>query len=188
MRKHLKYVIASIIVAATAQSAVAAFFFDASPNTSEATTVTEDAEPETVHLSDVEVVAARQEKSTIAEYTLDATTFRVAGVTDISDAIHRLPGVNLRDYGGSGGMKTVSVRGLGTQHTGVTYDGVALGDAQSGQIDLSRFSLDCLSSLSIRMGDGDDLLQSLIHPNGLCPLGFFALCSPIPVSSRSNRS
>lgn len=160
MRKHLKYVIASIIVAATAQSAVAAFFFDASPNTSEATTVTKDAEPETVHLSDVEVVAARQEKSTTAEYTLDATTFRVAGVTDISDAIHRLPGVNLRDYGGSGGMKTVSVRGLGTQHTGVTYDGVALGDAQSGQIDLSRFSLDCLSSLSIRMGDGDDLLQS----------------------------
>ena len=41
------------------------------------------------------------------------------GVTDMADALHRLPGVTLRDYGGAGGMKTVSVRGFGARHTGV---------------------------------------------------------------------
>ena len=32
------------------------------------------------------------------------------GITDIADALHRMPGVNLRDYGGAGGMKTIGVR------------------------------------------------------------------------------
>ena len=64
------------------------------------------------------------------------------GVTDLSDALRRFSGVNVRDYGGAGGVKTISVRSLGSQHTAVAYDGITITDAQSGQIDLSRFSLD----------------------------------------------
>ena len=41
----------------------------------------------------------------------------------LSDALKFLSGIVIKDYGGIGGMKTVSVRGLGTQHTGVSYDG-----------------------------------------------------------------
>ena len=61
------------------------------------------------------------------------------GVTDVADALNRLAGVTLRDYGGAGGMKTVSVRGYGAQHTGVSYDGVMLSEIQSGEIDVSRY-------------------------------------------------
>lgn len=89
--------------------------------------------------------------------TLDADRLLTGGVTDISDAMRRLPGVNLRDYGGSGGMKTISVRGLGTQHTGVIYDGASLSDVQGGQIDLSRYSLHNLSSITLNIGDADDI-------------------------------
>ncbi|HQJ90655.1 MAG TPA: TonB-dependent receptor plug domain-containing protein, partial [Paludibacteraceae bacterium] len=39
------------------------------------------------------------------------------GITDISDALKRTAGVDVKDYGGVGGLKTVSVRGLGSQHT-----------------------------------------------------------------------
>ena len=68
------------------------------------------------------------------------------GVTDLSDALRRFSGVNVRDYGGAGGVKTISVRSLGSQHTAVAYDGITITDAQSGQIDLSRFLLDNIRS------------------------------------------
>lgn len=43
---------------------------------------------------------------------LTTTDLQQRGVTDIADALRRFSGVNLRDYGGAGGLKTVSVRGL----------------------------------------------------------------------------
>jgi len=88
---------------------------------------------------------------------IDAERIKVTGITDISDAMNRLPGVNLRDYGGAGGLKTISVRGLGSEHTAVVYDGVPLSDCQSGQIDLSRYSLDNVSTISLYSGENDDI-------------------------------
>ena len=38
---------------------------------------------------------------------LDRKSFQKLGIADFADAMHRLPGVNLKDYGGAGGMKTV---------------------------------------------------------------------------------
>lgn len=80
-----------------------------------------------------------------------------AGITDIADALNRMPGITIRDYGGAGGMKTVSVRSFGTQHTGVSYDGIMLSDCQSGQIDLSRYSLENIDNISLVIGDNDDI-------------------------------
>lgn len=90
-------------------------------------------------------------------FKLDETQILRKGITDISDAIHRLPGVTLRDYGGAGGLKTVSVRGLGAAHTAVIYDGLPLTDIQSGAIDLSRYSVDNISSLQLVIGDNNDI-------------------------------
>src|ERR1700760_2891168 len=56
----------------------------------------------------------------------------------VADAIRDFAGVNIKDYGGIGGLKTVSVRSLGANHLGVFYDGVEINDAQNGQIDLGR--------------------------------------------------
>ena len=95
--------------------------------------------------------------STAPLHLLDRHDMQTMGVTDMADALHRLPGITLRDYGGAGGMKTVSVRGFGAKHTGVSYDGVMLSDCQSGEIDLSRYSLDNVASLSLVVGDNDDI-------------------------------
>ena len=81
------------------------------------------------------------------------------GALDVSDAVRHFSGVSVKDYGGIGGMKTVSVRSLGAQHTAVSYDGVAVGDCQSGQVDISRFSLDNVSALTLTIGQGDDIFQ-----------------------------
>lgn len=111
-------------------------------------------------LQEFEVVSERVRKEVISTaplFSMNEERMKVMGVTDISDALHRLPGVNIRDYGGAGGMKTVSVRGFGTTHTGVIYDGIVLSDCQSGKIDLSRYSLDNVGSISLIVGDNSDI-------------------------------
>lgn len=79
------------------------------------------------------------------------------GALEVADAVRHFAGASVKDYGGIGGMKTVSVRSLGAQHTAVCYDGVAVSDCQSGQVDISRFSLDNVSALSLTIGQGDDI-------------------------------
>lgn len=95
--------------------------------------------------------------STAPLYIISNKNLNIAGITDIADALNRIPGITIRDYGGAGGMKTVSVRSFGTQHTGVSYDGIMLSDCQSGQIDLSRYSLENVDDISLVIGDNDDI-------------------------------
>lgn len=75
----------------------------------------------------------------------------------LSDALKFMSGIVIKDYGGVGGMKTVAVRGLGSQHTGVAYDGIAMTDCQTGQIDLSKISTDNIKSISLQSGREDDI-------------------------------
>ena len=111
-------------------------------------------------LDNVDVIGTRKIRevtSTAPVHMLTQEQFGTFGITDIADALNRLPGITLRDYGGAGGMKTVSVRGFGTQHTGVSYDGIMLSDCQSGDIDISRYSLDNVARISLTIGDNDDI-------------------------------
>ena len=112
-----------------------------------------------LHLQEVEVKAHQQRvvRSTAPLQLLNQQEMKTLGVTDMADALHRLPGINLRDYGGAGGMKTVSVRGFGAQHTGVSYDGMLLSECQGGEIDVSRYALDNVETLRLTIGDNDDI-------------------------------
>ena len=92
--------------------------------------------------------------------TLSHSDMERLGIHDMGDALKRFAGVQVKDYGGVGGMKTVNIRGLGAGHTGITYDGVQVGDCQSGQVDLSRFTLDNVSLVSLQIGQEDNIYQS----------------------------
>lgn len=104
-------------------------------------------------LSGVEVLG-KVRPSTTRESTplqvMDKAGIERLGVQDLSEAVKRFSGVTVQDYGGIGGLKTVSVRSLGAKHTAVCYDGVTVTDAQSGQVDISRFSLDNVDMISCR--------------------------------------
>ncbi|AUC85315.1 TonB-dependent receptor [Polaribacter sp. ALD11] len=82
------------------------------------------------------------------------------GNYSVADAIRFFSGVQLKDYGGIGGIKTINVRGMGSQHTGVFYDGVQLGNAQNGQIDLGKYSVQNMEAVSLYQGQRSDLNQS----------------------------
>jgi len=72
---------------------------------------------------------------------MDRANIDRLGLQDLSEAVRRFSGTTVKDYGGIGGLKTVSVRSLGAQHTAVSYDGITISDSQSGQVDISRFFL-----------------------------------------------
>mgnify|MGYP002624302883 CR=1 FL=1 len=85
------------------------------------------------------------------------------GLYNLADAVKRFAGASVKDYGGIGGMKTVSVRNLGTHHTAVSYDGVTISNTQAGQIDIGRYQTDNIRELSLAMGEEDDQMQSARH-------------------------
>jgi len=78
----------------------------------------------------------------------------------VADAVRFFSGVQLKDYGGIGGLKTINVRSLGTNHTAVFYDGVQVGNAQNGQVDLGKFSLDNIEEIELYNGQKSSIFQS----------------------------
>ena len=139
---------------------LAGFFLLLCPLSMTAQTVTNDS---TQTIDEVVVKGFRVPGNVLAStpiQTLSHTDMERLGIHDMGDALKRFAGVQVKDYGGVGGMKTVNIRGLGAGHTGVTYDGVQVGDCQSGQVDLSRFTLDNVSLVSLQIGQEDNIYQS----------------------------
>ena len=78
----------------------------------------------------------------------------------VADAIRYFSGAQIKDYGGVGGIKSIDIRSMGTNHVGVFYDGLQLGNAQNGQIDLGKFSLDNIEEISMYNGQKSNIFQS----------------------------
>lgn len=78
----------------------------------------------------------------------------------VAEAIRKFAGLQVRDYGGAGGLKTINVRSLGSEHTGVFIGGMQVDNAQNMQVDLGRFSTENLTAISLYNGQKSDFLQS----------------------------
>lgn len=102
----------------------------------------------------------RRLTATIPVQVVTGEAIRTLGLQNMADAVRRFAGTTVRDYGGIGGMKTVSVRSLGAHHTAIGYDQVAMSNTQAGQIDIGRLSLDNVAMLTLSVGQEEDLLQS----------------------------
>ena len=112
-----------------------------------------------LRLGEVTVTARRPSEDIIPAQILAREELRRLNSNSVADALRYFSGVQVKDYGGVGGIKTVNIRSMGTNHTGVVYDGVELGNAQNGQIDLGQFSLDNIEMLSLYNGQKSEILQ-----------------------------
>lgn len=110
-------------------------------------------------LKGVLVTARKPNEDIIPAQTLSGKELHRLNSNSVADALRYFSGVQVKDYGGVGGIKTVNIRSMGTNHTGVVYDGVELGNAQNGQIDLGQFSLDNIEALSLYNGQKSEILQ-----------------------------
>ena len=98
-------------------------------------------------------------RSVSTEKVAGKSLMSATGSLQISDVLKYFSGATVKDYGGIGGLKTVSVRGLGASHTAVSYDGIIITDNQTGQIDLGRFSGSQAESVRMVSGPDNDMLQ-----------------------------
>lgn len=111
------------------------------------------------HLNEV-VVTARINKEVIPVQFLSGDKLEKLAAHSVADAIRYFSGVQIKDYGGIGGLKTVNIRSMGTNHVGVFYDGIELGNAQNGVVDLGRFSLDNMEAVTLYNGQKSAIFQS----------------------------
>jgi len=98
--------------------------------------------------------------STTPVQTLTGNRLQRLSSFSVADALRYFSGIQLKDYGGIGGLKTLNVRSLGAQHLGVFYDGLQLGNAQNGIVDLGKFSLDNIEALSLYNSQNTSTLQA----------------------------
>lgn len=95
-----------------------------------------------------ESYATREVTASIPLQEMTLKKIQSLNALQLSDAVKHFAGITVKDYGGIGGLKSVSIRSLGANHTAVGYDGITLSDCQTGQIDISRFSLENVDRLS----------------------------------------
>lgn len=110
-------------------------------------------------LDEVVIEAQTPVKEVIPAQRLAGDELQRLGAHSVADAIRYFSGVQIKDYGGVGGLKTVNIRSMGTNHVGVFYDGIELGNAQNGVVDLGRFSLDNMEAVTLYNGQKSAIFQ-----------------------------
>lgn len=116
--------------------------------------------PDSVRALQEVVVTERQFKEVIPAQKLSGKELEALNTFSVADAIRFFSGVQLKDYGGIGGLKTVNIRSMGTNQVGVFYNGIQLGNAQNGQVDLGKFSMDNIEEISLYNGQKSEIFQS----------------------------
>lgn len=109
------------------------------------------------HLDEVVATATR---TLTPNQTMTGGQLRALPSASVADALKYLAGVQIKDYGGLGGQKTVNVRSLGSQHVGVYLDGVRITNAQNGTVDLGKYSLTTLESVALYNANKTELLMT----------------------------
>lgn len=110
------------------------------------------------HIDEV-VITAKSYKEVIPAQKMSKEVLQSLNSFSVADAIRYFSGIQVKDYGGIGGLKTVNIRSLGTHHVGVFYDGIQLGNAQNGQVDLGKFSLENMEEISLYNGQKSEIFQ-----------------------------
>lgn len=106
-------------------------------------------QPPVVDSIEASYVTATSVPLTVPRQILSGQQLESLSTTTVADALKYFAGVQIKDYGGLGGQKTINVRSLGTQHTGVFIDGIRITNCQNGTVDLGKYSLSNMESVEL---------------------------------------
>lgn len=116
--------------------------------------------PDTLDVAGITATRSAVTSSSAPLRRISATGLSHTGAISVQEAVRTFAGISVKDYGGIGGMKTVSIRNFGAQHTGICYDGIDFSDAMNGQVDIGRFNLEEVESISVEIAGSDDIFRS----------------------------
>lgn len=127
---------------------------------------------------EVVVVGNGRHTEAVVSQRIGAKEIERTGSRSVADAMRYFAGVQIKDYGGVGGVKTVDIRSMGSNHLGVYYDGVEIGNAQNGQTDLGQLSLDNIEAIELYNGQKGSIFM---------PASNFAGASSVYIQTRKPR-
>lgn len=119
----------------------------------------QDLAADTALVLDNVTVTANRHAEIIPSERLDGTRLKSLSALSVADAIRHFSGVQIKDFGGVGGIKTINIRSMGSHHTSVYMDGIQLGNAQNGQIDLGRYDLADIGEITLYNGNKSNIFQ-----------------------------
>lgn len=76
---------------------------------------------------------------------------------DLGVLLKRVAGASVADYGGVGSLKTMSIRGLGSTHTGLLINSYPVNSPQNSQIDFGRVQLENIESASVQIAPESEI-------------------------------
>ncbi len=95
------------------------------------------------------VISPVNEKENSIQIELSKDKIQNKLANDLGQILNLLPGLQIKNYGDVGGLKTVSFRSLGAGHTALVQDHSSVSTTQSGQADLSSFPVDFIEKLEL---------------------------------------
>ncbi len=95
------------------------------------------------------VISPSNDKENSIQVELSKDKIQNKLANDLGQILSLLPGLQIKNYGDVGGLKTVSFRSLGAGHTALVQDHSSVSTTQSGQADLSSFPVDFIEKLEL---------------------------------------
>lgn len=146
-------------------------------------------EPKTKQLEELEITFARLNRYYVDSLHVYISRKDIEALQpdDLGELLKKLPGVNVKSYGGLGGLKTVSIRGLGGQHTNFVMDGFSQVQTQTGQVNLGQIQLDNIESIVVQRGGASELnipVAAQLSGNAIVLESFQSLPPAIPLQQK----
>ena len=110
---------------------------------------------------DVIVTSDREPENKTLKYFsvsfIDNKQFQMINPAQISEILSLATGIYIRNYGGLGGMKTISLLGGTPSQTNIMLDGIPLNSIQNGMLDLSVVPSSLINSIEVSRGGASAL-------------------------------
>ncbi|MEA2076984.1 MAG: TonB-dependent receptor [Candidatus Marinimicrobia bacterium] len=130
-------------------------------------------EAEVLNYGDQVIVTATRRNvsvnnTTVSLSVIDNKEIEESSARNITEILNNTPSLQIRDYGGAGNMKTVSLRGTSAGHVLVMVDGQRINNPQNGEVDFALVPLDHIERIEVIRGGssaiyGSDAIGGVIH-------------------------
>ncbi|KAA3655509.1 MAG: hypothetical protein DWQ10_17190 [Calditrichaeota bacterium] len=120
-------------------------------------------QPNPLLLNSVSITSSRKprlqtmQQSTKPEYRFDLELLNELATSTAAGVLNFSPGIYIKNYGGFGGLKTISLRGMSANQSKILIDGIEYDNFQTGVTDLSILDLQSFHALDVYRG-GDAAL------------------------------
>ncbi|MBU1063409.1 TonB-dependent receptor, partial [bacterium] len=121
--------------------------------------------PQAITYNNGVTVTATRGHSLISEVpssvnVIDKQELELKNPQNLAEALQNVPGVNIKDYGGLGNTKSISLRGSSDSQVLILLDGQRLNSPQSGSVDLNQISLEGIEKIEVVRGGNSALYGS----------------------------